>query len=73
MCFAGPDHFPEGSVVEVVYVAVYLSPPEVISQNFFIGINDDSAVKGGYLFHFLLKVVPPVEDIGRGKGRNKAA
>jgi hypothetical protein len=54
-------------------MAIDLPPSEVILNALFIGVVYNSCVKGGDLFKLDLKVVAPVEDVGRGEGWNYAA
>lgn len=66
------DHFPEDRIVQVINVAINLSPAKIVLEAFLVGINNNPAVKSRYLFQLERKVVRPVKNIRRAKSGHYA-
>lgn len=72
----GPvDQHPETSVVEVVDVAVDLPPRQIVPQYPFVGIEDTTAIKTGWIEQRIFGPEDggPVKDKGRGELRHDQA
>jgi len=66
------DEGPEGSVVEVVDVAVDLTPREIVLDQLLSGVTDAPAVKARRIEHRLVnKDLWPGKHVRRCEGRNK--
>ena len=73
IAFSSSDYFPKDGVVEVVDVAIDLPPSKIVFEASLVRINNDSAIKSWYFFKFNIKIVFPIENIGRSKGRDDTA
>jgi len=60
-------HCPEHSVIEIIYVAIYLPPSKIIFKHTFIWIYYHSTIESRYLFQLTIKIFFPVEYISWGE------
>ena len=65
------DQRPETGVVEIVDVAVCLTPAKVVTEILIGRIEDDAAVKGGWVLEGRVREERrPMKYVGRGKIRH---
>ena len=67
------DQAPKDGVIEIVDVAINLSPLEIILKGVDIWIENNSTIKGWSLFELAFEVILPVHHIGGCEGRNNTA
>lgn len=66
-------HTPEGCIVQIVDVAVYLPPSEIVLYGPLVRVGNDSTVKCGNFSQGLFEEVAPVENIGRSESGDHTA